>query len=120
MISVLDPSEGLSAGVETAIVSVGLAPVYSAIVRYSGWATSATHADRPEECEEVGTGPTPPRRQDSGGSYLPAAKERSALEFARKVVRDRAVAADEGVEQLRRAGYTDGEVGEIVAKVVLR
>ncbi|MBV9513345.1 MAG: hypothetical protein JO280_04755 [Mycobacteriaceae bacterium] len=27
--------------------------------------------------------------------------------------------ADEDVEQLRRAGYTDGEVGEIVANVAL-
>jgi hypothetical protein len=27
---------------------------------------------------------------------------------------------DQDVEQLRRAGYTDGEVGEIVAKVALR
>jgi uncharacterized peroxidase-related enzyme len=43
------------------------------------------------------------------------AKERAALVFARKVVQDRGVVADADVEQLRRAGYTDGEVGANVA-----
>jgi uncharacterized peroxidase-related enzyme len=46
-------------------------------------------------------------------------KERIALEFARKVVQDRGVVADADVDQLRQAGYTDGEVGEIVANVAL-
>jgi uncharacterized peroxidase-related enzyme len=46
-------------------------------------------------------------------------KEQAALVFARKVVQDRGVVADAEVEQLRRAGYTDGEVGEIVANVAL-
>lgn len=46
-------------------------------------------------------------------------KERVALEFARKVVQERGVVADADVEQLRQAGYTDGEVGEIVANVAL-
>ncbi len=46
-------------------------------------------------------------------------KEQVALAFARKVVQDRGVVADDDVEQLRRAGYTDGEVGEIVANVAL-
>jgi uncharacterized peroxidase-related enzyme len=46
-------------------------------------------------------------------------KEQAALAFARKVVQDRGVVADDDVEQLRRAGYTDGEVGEIVANVAL-
>ena len=39
--------------------------------------------------------------------------------FARKVVQDRGIVADEDVEELRRAGYTEGEVGEIVADVAL-
>ena len=39
--------------------------------------------------------------------------------FARKVVQDRGIVADEDVEELRRAGYTDAEVGEIVADVAL-
>jgi uncharacterized peroxidase-related enzyme len=47
------------------------------------------------------------------------AKERAALVFARKVVQDRGVVADADVEQFRRAGYNDGEVGEIVANVAL-
>ena len=42
-------------------------------------------------------------------------KEQAALEFARKIVQDRGVVADEDVERLRRAGYNDGAVGEIVA-----
>jgi uncharacterized peroxidase-related enzyme len=46
-------------------------------------------------------------------------KEQAALVFARKVVQDRGVVADADVEMLRRAGYTDGEVGEIVANVAL-
>jgi uncharacterized peroxidase-related enzyme len=46
-------------------------------------------------------------------------KERAALVFARKVVQDRGVVTDDDVEQLRRAGYTDGQVGEIVANVAL-
>ena len=46
-------------------------------------------------------------------------KEQAALAFARKVVQDRGVVADEDVERLRRAGYTDGEVGELVANVAL-
>jgi uncharacterized peroxidase-related enzyme len=46
-------------------------------------------------------------------------KERAALAFARKVVQDRGVVTDGDVEQLRRAGYTDGQVGEIVANVAL-
>lgn len=46
-------------------------------------------------------------------------RERVALEFARKVVQDRGVVADADVERLRQSGYTDGEVGEIVANVAL-
>ncbi len=39
------------------------------------------------------------------------------MAIARKVVLNRGVVAD--VAQLRRAGYTNGEVGEIVADVAL-
>jgi uncharacterized peroxidase-related enzyme len=46
-------------------------------------------------------------------------KEQAAPVFARKVVQDRGVVADADVEQLRQAGYTDGEMGEIVANVAL-
>lgn len=46
-------------------------------------------------------------------------KERDALEFARKVVQDRGVVGDADVERLRGAGYTVGEIAEIVANVAL-
>jgi len=46
-------------------------------------------------------------------------KERVALDFARKVVQDRGVVGDADVERLRGAGYTDGEIAEIVANVAL-
>ena len=42
-----------------------------------------------------------------------------ALQFARKIVTDRGMVADEEVERVRQAGYTDGEIGEIVANVAL-
>jgi uncharacterized peroxidase-related enzyme len=46
-------------------------------------------------------------------------KEQAALVFARKVVQDRGLVADVDLENVRRAGYTDGEIGEIVANVAL-
>lgn len=47
------------------------------------------------------------------------AKETAALEFARKVVADRGHVSDSDVDAVRGAGYTDGEIGEIVAHVAL-
>jgi uncharacterized peroxidase-related enzyme len=46
-------------------------------------------------------------------------KTNAALVFARKIVEDRGNVSDEDVEEVRRAGYTDGEIAEIVANVVL-
>jgi len=46
-------------------------------------------------------------------------QERVALEFARQVVEQRGYVSDEAVEQLREAGYTDGEIAELVANVAL-
>lgn len=46
-------------------------------------------------------------------------KEQIALAFARRVVRDRGVVDDADVEQLRTAGYTDGQIAEVVAHVAL-
>lgn len=46
-------------------------------------------------------------------------KERIALDFAQKVVQDRGVVGDVDVERLRGAGYTEGEIAEIVANVAL-
>ena len=46
-------------------------------------------------------------------------KTNAALTFARKIVEDRGHVSDEDVEEVRRAGYTDGEIVEIVANVAL-
>ncbi len=46
-------------------------------------------------------------------------KTNAALVFARKIVEDRGHLNDEDVEEVRRAGYTDGEIAEIVANVAL-
>lgn len=46
-------------------------------------------------------------------------KERSALDFARRLVQDRGVVTDADVERVFQAGYTDGELAEIVANVAL-
>ena len=47
------------------------------------------------------------------------AKEARALEFARAVVAQRGHVADADVQELRNAGYSDGEIVEIVAHVAL-
>jgi uncharacterized peroxidase-related enzyme len=46
-------------------------------------------------------------------------KTRAALAFARTIVQDRGHVSDEELEDVRRAGYTDGEIAEIVANVAL-
>jgi AhpD family alkylhydroperoxidase len=46
-------------------------------------------------------------------------KERAALEFARTIVTDRGNVSDDDVHAVRQAGYSDGEIGEIVAHVAL-
>jgi len=47
------------------------------------------------------------------------AKEQAALQFARKVLNNRAMVSDNDVAQFRQAGYTEGEVGEVIAHVAL-
>jgi uncharacterized peroxidase-related enzyme len=46
-------------------------------------------------------------------------KTHAALEFVRKVVQDRGHVTDEELAEVRRAGYSDGEIVEIVAHVAL-
>jgi uncharacterized peroxidase-related enzyme len=46
-------------------------------------------------------------------------KTNAALTFARKLVEDRGHVSDEDVEEVRQAGFTEGEVVEIVANVGL-
>ncbi len=47
------------------------------------------------------------------------AKVAAGLAFAKSVVQNRASVSDQEVEALRQAGYTDGEIAEIVANVAL-
>jgi len=46
-------------------------------------------------------------------------KEQIALDFARTLVKDRGSVSDEQVDRLRQAGYSDGEIAEIVACVAM-
>nr|WP_182870576.1 carboxymuconolactone decarboxylase family protein [Rhodopirellula sp. JC639] len=46
-------------------------------------------------------------------------KEGAALEFARKIVAERGVVSDADVQNVRAAGYTDGQINEMVANVAL-
>ena len=46
-------------------------------------------------------------------------KAEAALVFARKVIAAKGFVADEDLAQVREAGYSDGEIGEIVAAVAL-
>ena len=46
-------------------------------------------------------------------------KERAAIEFARTIVTDRGNVSDDEVDAVREAGFTEGEIGEIVANVAL-
>ena len=46
-------------------------------------------------------------------------KEGAAVEFARKIVAERGYVSDTDVQQVRQAGYTDGEIAEVVANVAL-
>ncbi|MBD3673110.1 MAG: carboxymuconolactone decarboxylase family protein [Planctomycetaceae bacterium] len=45
--------------------------------------------------------------------------ESVALTFARQIVDDRGIVSDADVQRVREAGYTDGEIAEIVANVAL-
>ena len=56
---------------------------------------------------------------DSRQATSPASKVQAALQFARKVVEQRGCVGDEDVSRLRRMGYRDGEIAEIVANVAL-
>ncbi len=46
-------------------------------------------------------------------------KAHAAVAFARKIVQERGHVGDEDVADIRRAGYSDGEIAEIVANVAL-
>lgn len=46
-------------------------------------------------------------------------REQAALDFARQIVEHRGLVTDANVEQVREAGYTDGQIAEIVANAAL-
>jgi len=66
-----------------------------------------------------GAGLTEKETCDARQAAVADAKERAALLFARKVLAERGMVTDADLAQVRDAGYTDGEVGEIVAHVGL-
>ncbi len=56
---------------------------------------------------------------DSRRGASPDGKVDAALRIARQIVEKRGWVSDEDVSHLRRAGYSDGEIAEIVANVAL-
>lgn len=56
---------------------------------------------------------------DARHSSSPDSKVDVALRFAKQLVEDRGWVSDEDLARVRRAGYGDGEIGEIVAHVAL-
>lgn len=54
-------------------------------------------------------------RQSSSGD----ARTNAALKFAQTVVLERGEVSDRDIQRVREAGFTDGEIGEIVAAVAL-
>lgn len=48
-----------------------------------------------------------------------SAKTRAALEFARAIVAKQGRTSDADFEEVRRAGFSDGEIAEIIAEVAL-
>ena len=57
--------------------------------------------------------------QDSRGSVSPDSKVEAALRFTRHVVEKQGRASDEDVAEIRKAGYGDAEITEMVANVAL-
>ncbi len=53
------------------------------------------------------------------GAVSKDAKEHAALEFAEKLVSLRGRVSDEALAQVRQAGYTEGEIAEIITNVAL-
>ena len=66
-----------------------------------------------------GAGLSEQETQDARLAVADDEKEQAALEFARKIVLDRGHVSDTDVQQVRHAGYTDGEIAEIVANVAI-
>ena len=67
--------------------------------------------------QKVGLSPTEVTQARQGAST--DAKDKAALVFARKLVDQRGRVTDAELDQVRQAGFGDGEVSEIVANVAL-
>lgn len=66
-----------------------------------------------------GAGLSEQETSDARRAIARGEKESAALEFARKIVTERGFVSDADFQQVRDAGYTDGEIAEIVANVAL-
>ncbi len=66
-----------------------------------------------------GAGLTEPETCDARRAEPKDQKEQAALQFARAIVKERGLVSDADVQQVRDAGYQDGEIAEIVANVAL-
>ncbi len=66
-----------------------------------------------------GAGLSEPETCDARRAEAKDDAERVALEFAQKIVRDRGEVSDDDIHHVREAGYTDGQIAEIVANVAL-
>jgi uncharacterized peroxidase-related enzyme len=65
------------------------------------------------------TGLTDAQIEDARNAKSSSAKESAALTFARELVAKKGRTTDADLDAVRRAGYTDGEIAEIIAHVAL-
>jgi uncharacterized peroxidase-related enzyme len=56
---------------------------------------------------------------ESRGAHSPDAKRDAGLQFAQSLVVQRGEVSDQALERVKAAGYTDGDVAEIVANVAI-
>ncbi len=57
--------------------------------------------------------------EDSRRGESPDTKEATALAFTRKVVLDRGWVTDEDVTKVRKVGFTEGDIAELIANIAL-
>ena len=60
-----------------------------------------------------------PEMEAARGAASSSPKHAAALEFARQLVAKRGLLTDADIEAVRRAGFTDAEIAEIIAHVAL-
>ncbi|HWS95026.1 MAG TPA: hypothetical protein VN620_00920 [Candidatus Methylomirabilis sp.] len=60
-----------------------------------------------------------PEMEAARGAASSSPKNAAALEFARQLVAKRGLATEADIEAVRRAGFTDAEIAEIIAHVAL-